>query len=214
MLLAAAGAAVVDAQVFSRKAKFAPGDTVRFAGRVTGPDGAPMAGVDVAIEGWKTGVDLRGLSLERENRTRVTAKSGENGEYAIDWTWSDEHRKFAAVAFFPYPGVGGQDEHELARVELTKAVKEGSPVVADLAVAQKGLDFIARLREFEAALATDDEKAVYAELGLPEKVDRTPVGDSIETAWWYFKHGRVCRFRDGVKTEVQTFPPIGGGGAQ
>lgn len=204
-------AAAAGAQTWPWKAKFAAGETVVFSGTVTGPDGAPLTGIDVAIEGWKTGVDLRGLSLERENRTRVAARTNERGEFTIDWTWSDEHRKFAAVAFVPYRSVDGDTEYELARVELTKRLRDGSPVTANLAVERKGLDFIDRLRQFEASLATEDERTTYAELGLPERVDRTPVGDSVETAWWYFAHGRVCRFRDGIRSEVQSFPPIASG---
>jgi hypothetical protein len=212
LALALAAPPALEAQAWPwGKAKFAPGDLVRFEGTVTAPGGAPLAGIDVAIEGWKTGVDLRGLAFERENRTRVTARTDEQGRFAIDWTWSDEHRKFEAVAFVPYRDVDGEAEHEIARVELTKRLRDGSPVTANLAVESGGLDFIRELREFEASLASEDERTTYAALGLPEKVDRTPVGDSVETAWWYFAHGRVCRFRDGVRTEVQTFPPIASG---
>ncbi|HLF56216.1 MAG TPA: hypothetical protein VI942_05150 [Thermoanaerobaculia bacterium] len=206
--LAAAAAAPAGAQMFSRKAKFEPGETVRFAGTVSAPGGAPLADIDVAVEGWKRGVDVRELSFVRANRTRVTARSDERGEFTIDWTWSDEHSKFAVVAFVPYRGVDGDTEYELASVEVTKRLRDGSPVTVTLAVPAAGIAFMQRLRDFEASLVTEDEKTVYAQLGLPERVDRTQVGDAIETAWWYFAHGRVCRFRDGVRREIQSFPPI------
>jgi hypothetical protein len=191
--------------------KFEDGEVVRFAGTVTGPDGAPMANVAVAVEGWRSDFVLSEFAVVREGRTRLVATTDARGAFALDWIWdrSLKLKKFAIVAYVPYRGARGQAEHELARVDITRRLRDGSPVTATLGFDPAGVAFLNRLRAFESSLTTADERSVYQELGLPEQVDRTRVGDQIESAWWYFTRGRVCRFRDGVRTEMQSFPPVG-----
>jgi hypothetical protein len=185
------------------------GETVRFAGTVVGPAGEPLADVDVAVEGWRTGVDWRSAALKRAAHSRATVRSGPRGEFTIDILRDAAQKRFAVVAYAPYrDATGSITEYELARVDVTRRVRHGSPVTAVLAVEAPGLAFLRRLREFEAALRSEDERSTYSHLGLPEQVDRTKVGDSVEAAWWYYEQGRVCRFRDGRRIEVQTFPPI------
>lgn len=188
--------------------KFAKGETVRFTGTVVGPQGELLEGIELAVEGWKNTVDFRALSREREDVTRITTRSDAAGAFAVDWAWNPELRQFAVVAFVTYRGGGGETSHELARVDVTKRLKQGSPIDARIFVAQAELDFLRRLRAFEDSLTTADERAAYQEFGLPEQTDRTPIGGRIETAWWYYRRGLVCRFRDGVRSEVQTFPPV------
>ena len=205
--LVAAAAAASD-RTLPWRPKFGKGQLVRFTGSVVGPQGERLEGIEIAVEGWKNALDLRAFAREREDLTRLTARSDDAGAFAIDWPWNPELRQFAVVAFVAYRGGGGETSHELARVDVTKRLRKGSPVDTQVFVAQAELDFVRRLRAFESALGTADERAAYQEFGLPEQTDRTPIGGSVETAWWYFRRGIVCRFRDGVRTEVQSFPPV------
>jgi hypothetical protein len=190
------------------RSKFAAGEQVRFAGTLSDSRGAPLVDVEVAVEAWRSGFDLRGLAWTRDQRTRATTRTNARGEFTIDWTWEPELRKFALVAYLPYRGSSGPTEYELARADVSGKLRDGSPVTATLVADAAAVAFLERLRAFEASLATADERAIYQDLGLPERVDTTNVGGGDESAWWYYAQGRVVRFRDGRRTEVQTFPPV------
>lgn len=212
-LLAAAPARADAADWLRRGPKFEAGQIVRFEGQVVGADGEPMAGADVAIDGWRRSLDLRAFSMEKEDQKRLVARTDAEGRFAIDWTWDPRLKKFAVSAFVTYRGDGGVEvTHDLAREEVTGRLREGSPVASRLEVTSDNQRFLERLHDFVAALATADERSTYEQLGLPEQVDRTPRADGVETAWWYFRQGRVCRFLDGARTEIQTFPPVGESG--
>jgi len=215
LLLLGASAAGAKVDWLKRGPKFEAGQIVRFEGQVVGANGQPMAGVDVAIDGWKRSLDLRALSLQKEDQRRETTRTDGEGRFSIEWTWDPKLKKFALSAFVVYRGdLGVQVTHDLAREEVTGRLKEGTPVASRLEVSAENQCFLERLHDFVAALGTADERATYDQFGLPEQVDRTPRADAVETAWWYFRQGRVCRFVDGVRSEIQSFPPVGesGGG--
>ena len=82
----------------------------------------------------------------------------------------------------------------------------GSPVVATLEIADTRL--LEAVRSFLASLRTADERRTYEEMGKPDSIDAVRGPGWIETTWWYFEEGRACRFRDGIRLEVQTFDPV------
>ena len=49
---------------------------------------------------------------------------------------------------------------------------------------------------------------MYQERGRPDKVETTRYEDRVETAWWYFEQGKVCRFADGELVKVEEFDPV------
>lgn len=217
LALGASAAGAKAADWLRRGPKFEPGQVVRFEGQVVGANGEPMAGVDVAVDGWKRSLDLRAFSIAKEDQRRETTRTGEDGRFGLDWTWDPKLKKYAISAYVIYRGDGGVEvTHDLAREEVTGRLKEGSPVSSRLEVSTENQRFLERLRDFVAALTTPDERSTYDQFGLPEQVDRTPHANGVETAWWYFRQGRVCRFVNGARTELQTFPPVGesGGGSR
>jgi len=209
LALALTAAAAAPAQIaWPWRPKIPAGAVVRFSGSVTDPAGAPMPGVGVAVEAWRSRFDLSDFERVKEDRTRVITLTDERGGFSIDWTWNPVHRQVAVAAYVSYRGPDGESELELTRVDVTTRLRDASPVTVALAVPRRGAEFVANLREFQASLTTEDERGTYHDLGLPERVDRIPTGAGIETAWWYFSRGQVCRFLDGERTEVEAFPPI------
>jgi hypothetical protein len=101
---------------------------------------------------------------------------------------------------------GREVASELARLDVGDRLRGESPVTAALTVERSG--YVDRLRTFVGSISSDDERRVFAELGVPESVDRVESPSSVEAAWWYFEAGRVARFRDGALVETQTFDPI------
>jgi hypothetical protein len=185
---------------------FSAGEAVRFQGTVADPQGRPLADVDVTLEASRTRLDLRSLARVPAETVTLAARSNERGEYALDWAWQPGFRRFELVASIPVRGAGGEARQELARIDLSARLKQGSPVSAALTVAEA--EFVRALRAFVAALASDDERRVYDEAGRPDSVDRRdgPAGSSA--AWWYFALGRVYRFRAGRLAEVERFDPV------
>lgn len=183
------------------------GELVRFTGTVAGPDGTAIADLDVELEVSTRGrLDWRTLSRVAGERRTVAARTNARGEYVLDWEWVSGYRQFEVVAFVPVRGPGGETRQELARVDVSSRVRQGSPVLAVLTV--QSAKFVTALREFVAAISTDDERRVYAEAGRPDSVDRRAGPGGTESAWWYFSLGRVYRFLDGRLAEVQRFEPV------
>lgn len=185
---------------------FREGEAVRFAGTVADPQGQPLADLEVTLEASRTKLDLRSLARVPAATATRAARTNERGEYAIDWAWQPGFRRFALVASIPVRGAAGESRQELARVDVSTRLKQGSPVSATLTV--EAADFVRALRAFVAALASDDERRVYEEAGKPDSVDRRQGPAGASAAWWYFALGRVYRFRDGRLAEVERFAPV------
>jgi hypothetical protein len=181
------------------------GDGVRFEGAVADVSGRALAGVEVALEASTPRFDWRRLT-SAPRVERQTATSDERGAFALEWSWDPAFRRFELVATLAEELAGRTLRHELVRVDVTDRVKTGSPVAASLAIADGR--FVERARAFLAAVATDDERRIWTELGLPESVDRLESPSGVEAAWWYYAAGRVARFRDGRLIELQSFDPI------
>jgi hypothetical protein len=185
---------------------FDEGETVRFMGTVTDAEGRAIQGIDVALVAANRKFDFRALTRVPDDVARRDARTDARGEYAIDWPWDSRYREFTIVVFVPVRGPGGEEAiRELARVDVGKRLRQGSPVLAALTV-ENAAAFYA-LRDFVAGLSSEDEQRVYAEAGRPDSVERRE-GAVREAAWWYYGLGRVYRFRAGRLEEVERFDPV------
>ncbi len=183
----------------------AEGAAVRFEGSVSDAAGNPVAGVEVALEASTPRFDWRRFSPAQRTERRTT-RTDERGRFALDWVWDGAYRRFELAATLREQVGGRELARELARLEVSDRVATATPVVAALVIDDAA--GLARLRAFLTGLDSDDELRVWREAGLPESIDRVVSPDSEEAAWWYFSAGRVVRFRDGVQTAVDTFPPV------
>ena len=69
-------------------------------------------------------------------------------------------------------------------------------------------DLVESRQEFLTILDSDDERKVYEQAGQPERLDRVDFPTYQEVTWWYFRHGRAYRFRDGTLHQVIPFDPV------
>ncbi len=208
-------AAVPAGAAFPWRFPFHDGDSVRFQGTVADPKGHPISGLEVVLEASNPHLDWRKLSRVEGAVTRRTVVSDARGGFSIDWTWSTGYRRFELVAVVRAGTEAREVVQELARLDVSDRIEHGSPVTAALTVERAG--FVERLRDFVGSLDSDDERRVWADLGLPESVDRRESPGGTEASWWYFAAGRVARFEDGRLLEIQQFSPvrpIGDGGSR
>lgn len=216
MLVAVAAAAATTAPATASHPwgfPYEAGDGLRFEGAVADSGGGALGGIEIALEASTPRFDWRRLTSAPRVERRI-ATSDERGAFAIEWTWDAAFRRFELVATLSEELAGRTLRHELARVDVTDRVKSGSPVAASLVVADGR--FVERARAFLAGIASEDERRIWSELGLPESIDRVESPTAVEAAWWYYAAGRVARFRDGRLVELQAFDPIrplGGDGA-
>jgi hypothetical protein len=178
----------------------------RVTGRLADGRGEPVAGLEVALEGSRTRFDLRTLSRVPVETRRVTAVAGEHGEFTLDWPDDEGFDRLEVVAGFRVRKSGGERFVELARSDLSRRLRQGSPIVATLEIADTRL--LEAVRAFLASLRTDDERRTYEELGKPDSIEVVRGPGWVETTWWYFSAGRACRFRDGRRLEVRAFDPV------
>jgi hypothetical protein len=192
-------------------ARYAQGEAVEVTGVVTGRDGVPIAGVQVTFEAARMAFDLRRLSPTARDTTRVTATTDERGAYRLSWPWNSYYNRFELVVGMAVRKPGGERVHELARLDLTRQLRKGSPVVVTPVVEDAA--FVANLRRFLAGVDSDDERRVYGEMGKPDKIEeRVFAGGSgrVDATWWYFEAGRAYRFEDGALAGVDRFDPVKG----
>lgn len=188
--------------------RFETGQRVEVTGLVTDPDGRPLADVEVVLELAREVFSLRELGRTTKKVTPVTTTTNGQGEYTIAFPWDDYYNKFELAVGVPVRGRSGERFTELERVDLTRRLQKGSPVVATVTV--ENAAFIRNLREFLATVDSEDEQRVYRELGRPDRVRETKSSDQSETAWWYFDVGRVYRFVDGRLRGTERFDPVEG----
>lgn len=185
---------------------YAQGDEVLFTGVVTDGDGVPIPGLQVTLEAWRAAFNLRRLDRVRENVSKLATVTDERGEFSLPWRWDDYYNRFHLVVAVSVRTSDGESLVELERVNLAKRTHQGSPVVSAIQVSDTEL--VDSRREFLAELDSDDERKVYEQAGLPERMDRLRYPSYEEVTWWYFRHGRAYRFRDGTLQQVIPFDPV------
>ncbi|MFW6176007.1 MAG: hypothetical protein ACOC7L_04210 [Acidobacteriota bacterium] len=188
--------------------RYETGQRVEVTGLVTDPEGRPLEDVQVVLELAREVFSLRELGRTTKKVTPVTTTTNAQGEYTIAFPWDEYYNRFDLVVGVPVRGRNGERFTELERVDLTRRLEKGSPVVATVTV--DNASFIRNLREFLATVDSEDEQRVYEELGRPDRVRETQSPDQSETSWWYFEVGRVYRFVDGTLRGTERFEPVEG----
>lgn len=187
-------------------APYAQGEEVLFTGIVTASDGKPIPDLQVTLEASRAAFSFRRLGRVRENLSRLATTTNARGEFSIPWPWDDYYNRFELVVSVPWRTTAGDTLVELRRVDLSRRVTQGSPVVSTVEVADTSR--VEARRSFLAALDSADERKTYEQMGQPERVQMLDLGESDEVTWWYFQHGRAYRFRDGTLRQVLQFDPV------
>ncbi|HUF78742.1 MAG TPA: hypothetical protein VMR44_07500 [Thermoanaerobaculia bacterium] len=207
-LVASVALAALPASALPRLTRggYEQGQRIEVTGLVTDPAGRPLGDVQVVLELGRVVFDFRTFGRTTKKVTPVTATTNARGEYTIAFPWDDFYNSFDLVVGVPVRGAGGEKLTELERQDLSRRIERGTPVVATVVV--ENAAFIRNLREFLATVDSDDERRVYEQLGRPDKVQVTQFPGRDETAWWYFRSGRVYRFADGVLRGSEQFDPV------
>jgi hypothetical protein len=185
------------------------GEVVKIEGSVADATGAAVEGMTVVLLASNRGFELRSMRMVEEGLVRVSATTDAQGRFAIEWTWNPYYDTFRVRAEGLAAQSGGAPAPAvLTEVDLTRRIKEGSPVVVTLEVADAGPHRTARV--FDAAARSDDQRLVFEEMGKPDRVDRLDMTGGDEVAWWYFERGKSYHFRAGRLDQVNEFEPVKG----
>jgi hypothetical protein len=206
------------------------GERVEISGSVADAAGAPVEGVRVVLLAAHRGFELRGLRRVEEGLVRVPTTTDASGQFRLEWRWDPYYDTFrirvegagaAPGAAAPTAAAaGGRRTGVLAETDLTRRIREGSPVVVALQVAgaaphrESGSlassGSLAASGSRAAATQSDDQRRVFEELGKPDRVERLEMPGGDEVAWWYFARGRSYHFRSGRLDQVMEFDPVKG----
>lgn len=208
----------------------ARGETLHLTGRVADAEGRPLAGLAVVLTASRTYFSLRHMQSAEASARTVSAATGADGRYALDWTWDDHYNHFELEVGLPVgrpaagPASSGArgarldarlDAHldarleVLAREDLSDRLANGAAggEVATPFTLRNGA-YVEKVRRFVAGLASDDERRVYGEMGHPDEVKSVRFPDHDEVSWWYFESGKVYRFESGRLAQVVPFDPV------
>lgn len=186
--------------------RYDPGQRIEVTGIVTDPQGRPMKNVEVRLELARETFSFRTFGKEKKRVTPVTASTNERGEYSIVFPWDDYYNSFELAVGVPVRGRQGETFTALERLDLTRRIDKGTPVVASIVV--QNASFVTNLRTFLATVDSDDERRVYERNGRPDRVKVTKFPQHSETSWWYFDAGRAYRFVDGRLAGTEEFAPV------
>lgn len=182
------------------------GDVVRVAGRVVDAAGEPIAGATVVLEAYRTGFDL--LRMKRRDQPPVLSPTttGEDGRFALDWSWNRIHDRFELVVGAAVNHGGEASVEAFLRNDATAAMAGDQANGLRLVVDDDGV--LRWLVGFAASGGSEDERKIFGELGRPDRVDREQRDDGLEITWWYFDIGKAYRFVGGRLTELVHFDPV------
>jgi len=182
------------------------GQKVTVQGVVSDGHGRALPDLRVTLEASRTGLSVYPLGTRKHEVATGSAQTSAQGEFGLQFPWNRRFNHFELVVAVPVATPRGEDLRELWRSDFTRRVQQGSPVAVPVSL--QDTTFLDTLRTFFASLKTDEERRTYREAGRPDRVDRTNFPDHLETAWWYFRAGKVYRFRDGRLDKVETFAPV------
>jgi hypothetical protein len=209
LLLCLGGVALVGLAAPAGAAPYKDGDKVQVSGLITDPGGAPVAGVQVALEMARRYLSLRELRRALKDERRVSTVTNARGEYTLEWPWDSYFNHFELLAGVTIRRGKVERLEVLEREDISDRVLAGSPVAMALVVRNRAL--VDHLNEFVASVRSADERRTYEELGVPDDVKRvnyTGRPQEIEVSWWYFDAGKVYRFHDGRLEHVDRFAPV------
>lgn len=183
------------------------GETVRIQGSVVDAAGQPLADLTVVLVAAKKKLALGSLERREEGVARVVTKTDSRGRFDFDWEWNPYYNAFRLQAEMKARTDEGRVERQvLERVDLTRRIRQGDPVVVSLEI-----DDASGFRDREAFLAglrSDDQREVYEQMGKPDRVERLELARGEEVAWWYFAIGKSYHFLDGRLQDVMDFDPV------
>jgi hypothetical protein len=183
------------------------GQPVEITGVVTGVDGMPVEAVRVVLESSRKAFSFKHLSRTTSEVRKLATETSARGEFTLRWLWHDYFNHFELLVGVPERGAGGKEElRVLERSDLSRTILHGSPVVANLTVADTA--FLTGLREFVASADSKDELQIYHLMGRPDRVETFDYPDFEEVSWWYFASGKAYRFREGKLEQVVHFEPV------
>jgi hypothetical protein len=189
-----------------RGAPYAAGDAVTVQGVVNDGKGRPLPDLRVTLEASRVGFTVYPWGRHKREVATGSATTTARGEFGLQFPWSRRFNRFELVVAVPVATAQGEDLQELWRNDITRRVLQGSPVAVPVSL--EDTKFLDTLREFLGSLRTDEERSTYRQTGKPDRVDRVAFPDHLETAWWYFRAGKVYRFRDGHLEKVEEFAPV------
>ena len=201
--LALAGCA--SASPFKRSAH-AAGQTVKVQGVVSDAKGRPLSDLRVTLEASRVGYTVYPVGSRKGEVATGSTLTTAQGEFGLQFPWNDRFNRFDLVVAVPVATAQGEDMHELWRSDITRRVQQGSPVAVPITLEDTA--YLDTLRQFLATLRSEEERRTYRQVGRPDRVDSTAQGDHLESAWWYFRAGKVYRFRDGRLEKVEEFAPV------
>jgi hypothetical protein len=183
-----------------------PGQTVTVQGVVSDAKGRRLPDLRVTLEASRVGFAVYPFGTHKREVATGSSLTTPQGEFGLQFPWNKRFNHFELVVAVPVATPQGEDLQELWRNDITRRVLHGSPVAVPISIADTA--FLDTLREFVGSLRTDEERRAYRQTGKPDRVDRTSYPDHLETAWWYFRAGKVFRFRDGHLEKVEEFAPV------
>lgn len=196
----------VEAGAALRGGPYASGDPVRVQGVIRDSKGRPQADLRVTLEASRVGFAVYPWGRHKREVATGSAQSTATGEFGLQFPWNRRFNRFELVVAVPVATAQGEELQELWRNDITRRVLQGSPVAVPVTL--EDTKFLDTLREFLGSLRTDEERRAYRQTGKPDRVDRVTFPDHLETAWWYFRAGKVYRFRDGRLEKVEEFAPV------
>jgi hypothetical protein len=182
------------------------GQRVTIQGVVSDRAGARLDDLTVVLEASRMGVGVYPPGQRKREIVTGQTRTNDGGEFGLELGWNRRFNHFELVVGVPVATPQGETLQELVRTDITRRVRQGSPVAVPVTL--EDTTFLTTLREFLASLTTAEEQRVYRETGKPDRVDRVRYPDRTETAWWYFRAGKVFRFLDGRLDKVEDFPPV------
>jgi hypothetical protein len=191
---------------FAERFPYAGGERVVVQGIVQDAAGRPLTDLQVVLEASNTGIGVYPPGRRKREVTTGSTRTDPRGAYALELTWNGRFDHFELMVGVPVATPPGESLRELSRADITRRVRQGSPVAVPVTL--QDTTFLDTLRGFLASLETADEQRVYRETGKPDRVDDVKFPDREETAWWYFRLGKVFRFNDGRLEKVEDFPPV------
>lgn len=182
------------------------GEPVTVQGVVTDATGEPLGDVRIVLEAARAYFSLSHFGRREKDLRRLSTTSNERGEFSLSWPWDGYFNRFRLGVAVKLRRPDGEKLHFLERVDITRKMRRGGPVVSALVV--EDTSFLDSLRAFLSRLDTEDEHRIYREMGYPDEVKVIEYSNRTEASWWYFAQGEVYRFEEGRLREVGDFEPV------
>lgn len=185
---------------------YAEGDYIEITGTVADQSGVPIPDVHVIFRAAKKSFSISQFGNATRDEVRQQTETDPHGQFSFRWRWVDYYNRYEVLVIIPRRSAAGDSFDVLSKVDISKRIRKGSPVVVAMTV-EEG-EFLDNLRDFLASIETEDEKQIYDEMGNPDRVQKIEQPTHDEITWWYFQTGKAYRFRDGELQQVVHFDPV------